>query len=238
MTETTRIKRLFRDAIRRGTGRAHLLMRAHPEVNFSADILKAACTNYAYDPQCEDSRGAYVLELVQLLEPRSRREKTISQILTALVATREASWGLTQLFDMAGQLAEKGNAGARAAFYQRYKLGKSADYAYDGEWEFVRLDGLDALLHVAGVRGCELADDSEEWESDYLIELAQKISPDINIRVALEEAAITNEYIARYLKAVQVDWQSIRKLNSKPKISALKSIQQFIEAPESCYLSS
>jgi hypothetical protein len=60
MTEATRIKRIFRGVIRRGTGRAHLMMQAYPHLDFSQEILKAAVVNYAYDPQCEQSRGLYL----------------------------------------------------------------------------------------------------------------------------------------------------------------------------------
>lgn len=228
MTETNRIKRLFRDAIRRGTGRAHLLMRAHPEVNFGPDILKAACTNYAYDPQCEDSRGHYLLELIALLAPATRQAETVRQILAALVAARKATWGLLQLFDLAGRLAEAGNAAARTAFYHRFELSDFAEYAYSGEYELVRLDGLAGLLRVATVRGRYLADDDEERESDYLIELAQKKTPEADVVAELTKAAATNSYIARYFQAVREGQEKFRQTLSRKKPNPLYRVQQAI----------
>ncbi len=54
------IRNQFQKEIKKGTGRAILLMRENPEVDFSAEILRACYKNLDYDPQCSDSRGSYL----------------------------------------------------------------------------------------------------------------------------------------------------------------------------------
>ena len=51
------LKEKFKNAIKRGTGEAYLLMQENPEVDFSAEIIEAAIKNLAYDPAVEGSRG-------------------------------------------------------------------------------------------------------------------------------------------------------------------------------------
>lgn len=224
MTENTRIKRLFRNAIRRGTGRAYLLMQAHPEVNFGPDILKAACTNFAYDPQCEGSRGEYIVRLMLL---SAQKEYLISRVLALLVA-HEQEWALTQLFDIARRLALAGYPAARTAFYQRFELGGSAGYAYAGEYELVLLDGPAGLLRAAIVRGRLLAADPENWEDDGLISFTQERNPDVAVETELEKAAATNEHVARYLQAVQESQRPEPYSPSRPAIPDLQYLRHLL----------
>ncbi|MBC6698248.1 hypothetical protein [Hymenobacter sp. BT190] len=222
MQKTIQIKRLFRDAIRRGTGRAHLLMRDYPHVNFSLDILKAAVTNYAYDPQCERGRGMYIVELVNL---STNKQQLINQILRKLVAQQEDTHGLDQLFEIARLLAQAGHPEARAAFYERLALGALPEYACTGTYEAVLLDGVEGMKRAAEVIGQVLAADPEETEETWLLKYAQEENPDVQVEAELAKAAQHNAHIARYLSAVQ---ETRQRQVQKPPARGFEFIRQSI----------
>lgn len=65
------VRQRFKNAIKRGTGETHLLMRKS-KVDFSSDIIKAALTNLSYDNQSEGSRADYVFELIELSNQKKK----------------------------------------------------------------------------------------------------------------------------------------------------------------------
>ncbi|MDF7812294.1 hypothetical protein [Hymenobacter sp. YC55] len=224
MNETTRIKRIFRNVIQRGTGRAHLLIRDYPKVNFSHEILKAAVNNYAYDPQCEGSRGPYIVELINMC---TQKEILTQRVLQKLLEQKENTWGLDQLFDIARILAQAGNMEARTIFYKRLALGSLPEYACAGIYEAVELDGIEGMKRAAEVIGQVLATDYNETEDDSLIKYTQDENPGVRVEDELHKAAQTNEYIARYLVAVN---KSRHQESEQPPGTALgfQFIQQII----------
>ncbi|MBO0360117.1 hypothetical protein J0X19_19305 [Hymenobacter sp. BT186] len=226
MTETTRIKRIFRGAIQRGTGRAHLMMRDYPHINFSQEILKAAVTNYAYDPQCERSRGLYTVELINL---SAQREKLTRQVLQKLVEQKDNTWGLDQLFEIARLLAQAGNQEARVAFYERLELGASPGYACVGMYEAVKLDGVEGMKRAAAVIGKFLAANPEETEHEWLLNYAQEHNPEVRVEEELAKAAQHNTHIAYYLTAVQATRQREAEMPPRPAAPGFEFIRNNIE---------
>jgi hypothetical protein len=71
------IKRRFRSSVRRGTGEAHLLIRAFPDLDFSREIIIACLKNFAYDGQCESSRAPYLYELISLSVKKEKIRQSI-----------------------------------------------------------------------------------------------------------------------------------------------------------------
>ena len=225
MNETTRIKRVFRGAIRRGTGRAHL--------NFSQEILKAAVINYAYDPQCEGSRGLYLTELINL---SAQKATLISQLLRKLVAQQNNTYGLDQLFEIARRLAQAGHQEARAAFYERLELGASPDYACVGHYEEVKLDGIEGMKRAAEIIGKFLAANPEETEDGWLLKYAQEHNPTMNVEAELQSTARHNVHVARYLAAVQADRQQEASRPPRPPKSSFEIVCNIIESRTRKYL--
>ena len=58
------IREEFRQSLQCGTGKAFFIIKNNPEVDFFDEILDAALTNFAYDPQLEGSRADYVARLI------------------------------------------------------------------------------------------------------------------------------------------------------------------------------
>ncbi len=147
MSNNTIIKKNFRNSIRRGTGEVHLIMVDNPDLDFSNDIIKACCRNFAFDGQCENSRGVYLSELILLAK---KKDKIRNAILRALATESNDTWTLTQLFDLAKIFAQNNDVEARNAIYDRFFNSPIGGSDWVGYSEILDLDGLDGLKFIAG----------------------------------------------------------------------------------------
>lgn len=111
------LKFQFKSAIKRGTGRAQLILQAHPKLNVSKAIIKAALHNHSYDNQAEGSRADYVFELIQLSKHQTKIRRAV---LKALAREKKDYWALDQLFELAALYAKRGDEAARKAMYKRF----------------------------------------------------------------------------------------------------------------------
>jgi len=87
------IRLQFRRSIECGTGKAYLILRDNPAMDFSREITRAALTNLAYDPQCEGDRAEYVARLIEL---SNNKQVIIDCVLQALGSERNDPWALYQ----------------------------------------------------------------------------------------------------------------------------------------------
>lgn len=189
----------FKSAIRRGTGEPYWLIRDNPNVDFSNEIIKAALSNFAYDAQCEGSRGKYIFELIEL---SNKKEKIRQAILAGLATERTDTWALVQLFDLAAQFAKQGDKEARKAIYKRFYKKVIPGTEWAGQEAIMELDGLEGLKHIAEVKGKVLQQDPEEWEDSHLVDSFQEDNPTIKVYDELNKAAQTNSCIRTYLNAI------------------------------------
>ncbi len=56
----------FRDALQKGLGRAVIHVQEHGTKNVRNEILHACLHSLVYDPQCEESRVNWLLEIINL----------------------------------------------------------------------------------------------------------------------------------------------------------------------------
>ncbi|HZV69203.1 MAG TPA: hypothetical protein VFG10_06645 [Saprospiraceae bacterium] len=193
------IKERFLNAIKRGTGEAHLLMKANPKLDFSNAIIKAAKKNLSYDPQSEGSRAEYVFELIQLSD---KKEKIRKAILNSLATEREDTWALEQLFDLAALFANQGDKKAKKAIYKRYlkKTIQGSDWA--GEDALIAIDGIEGLKYIAEAKGKIINKYPDGWELSWRVDDFQENNPTINVYEELKKASGKNKYIKVYLSAI------------------------------------
>lgn len=207
------IRQQFQKEIKKGTGKAILLMKENPTMDFSKEILCACFKNLDYDPQCSGSRGLYLYEMIQQLK---NREAVETKILNKLQQPKLEYWGLEQLFEIAKLMAQSGNTKARRVMYKKYEQLCKDGGDIVGNYEIIALDGLQGLAFIAELHGKMLLKSKESWEDGALIqyvneELEEKDDPD----AFLQAKARRNKYIKAYLAAV-ADYQSQneqRKLN-------------------------
>ncbi len=60
------LKRQFLHVLKRGTGEAYLIVKAHPEIDFSNQIIQGALNIFAYDGQSEGDRATYIFEIISI----------------------------------------------------------------------------------------------------------------------------------------------------------------------------
>ena len=140
----------FRRLLRLGLGRPIQYAKHHDAQEFRETILDACLHCYAYDPQCEGTRGDYMLELVELMPDK---EFFYSEVLKALPGGGD-DWDTAQRFRFAACLAFDGNEPAKRAMYESYepgpKLGEEIGI------KFVQMDGIEGLLFAAEKMGALL----------------------------------------------------------------------------------
>ena len=219
MTDNKKLKQQFRSSIRRGTGEAHLILQRHPAIDFSADIIKAAVCNYAYDAQSEGSRAFYIAELMAL---SPHQDKIRNAILTGLATEENDTWALVQLFDLAKMLAQTGDQEARQAIYNRFynKIIEGSDWC--GYTDIIEMDGFEGLQFIATTIGKAMDKDPSIWDDKGIIDHFQKDHPDMNAWPALEEAGKNNRFIKIYLDNIantEKEREQWRQQNPRPEIN-------------------
>jgi hypothetical protein len=189
------------DSLKRGTGRALLIIRDNQDTDFSEIIFNACVNALGYDLQCEGNRAKYLYEIVQ----SSRQNLLLEQKLTeAILSEKIEGWDLTQLFGLVKIFAEKGNKTARENLYKRFSLSEYEDCQGSGiSDELIDLDGLEALKFIAEVRGKELLKSETDWEDSYLLTYTRELIPESNPLEYLEEVAISNQHIQTYLSKIK-----------------------------------
>ncbi|MGI4875122.1 MAG: hypothetical protein ACRYFX_28540 [Janthinobacterium lividum] len=200
MATVQSIQSEFLHSVKLGTGRAYLLAKAHPEVDFSAAIIKAALRNFAYDGQAEGSRAQYVYDLYCL---SSRPAAIRRAVLQELAREQEDTWALNQLFELALFFAKEGDATARKTLYKQFLRKPAARADWLGAYELIALDGLVGLIFIARKYGQALAKDPNDWQDDDIIESFQKEHPAGDAWAELRQVAEQDADVHRYLQNVE-----------------------------------
>lgn len=200
MKDNLTIKQQFKSSIKRGTGEAYLILQRHQTIDFSADIIKAALTNYAYDGQSEGSRALYISELISLSKQQDKIRKAI---LLGLATEQKDTWALVQLFDLATIYAKKGDNEAKQAIYKRFYNNAIEGSDWCGYDSILSLDGLEGLKYIASTIGKSLEKNPDDWEDNMIIQHFQDENPKVNVKKELEKASKENKYIKIYLDNIK-----------------------------------
>lgn len=225
------IHRQFLHALHLGTGQAMLLMRAHPELDFSDSLIFAACHQLANDPQSEGSRAVYLFALIK----RSRqRAMIVAKVLRTLKTKKRDYWALDQLCDLALLFWRAGIPGAREAFLARFEKNLFDDFEFCGTEQILRMEGVPGLLRLATINGKLLAEDRDETERWHVDEFQRK-NKAIDVYALLEQAAQGDADIRRYLDALNKEEPIVfgRRSRRKPRVVPLsyESVQERIHRP-------
>lgn len=199
MTSLRALKSQFRHSIRLGTGRAYLLARDNPDVDFSAYIIEAALKNLAYDGQAENSRAQYLFALYGLSKYQARIRRAVLQ---GLATERDDTWTLTQLFELTLFFAQRGDPLARKALYRQFLNKPIGGSDWVGAEEIMRLDGLVGFRYVAQKFGRALVKNPDDWQDDLLIQTFQTQYPTLDAWAELRQLAQQDDDVNRYLQNV------------------------------------
>lgn len=128
-------------------------------------LLAACLRDLRFDTQVEDSRGAWLWQIIRASAAADRFRTPILHALCALSDDRSAH----QLCELACHYAKTGDEAFRTRLYEIVEQKPVAYSPWIGEEQLIQLDGETAFLFAAGVRGRQLADREWEWDDDSLI---------------------------------------------------------------------
>ncbi len=208
------IKQKFKNAIKRGTGETHILIKENPHIDFSKEIIKGALTNFAYDQQCEGSRDVYIAELINL---SGQKDKILPIIYDALRTEINDDWSTVQIFDIAAIFAKEGDESAKKVVFESYYKYVMDGSDWAGQEAIVEIDGLKGLLYVAETKGKYLTENPKSWIDSFFVDSFQEENPEIEVYAELRKSAENNFYIKKYLETIEENKFAVYKPNKDKK---------------------
>lgn len=155
-----------RDALQKGLGRA--LQWAFSGRLEDEPLLAACLRDQRFDVQVEPSRTDWLWRMVRAAGATERFRVRVLHALYELSDDRSAH----QLCELARCYAETGDESFRIRLYEIVEQKPFTASRWLGEKEIVALDGEQAFLFAAGVRGRSLPHREWEWDDGSLIDLA------------------------------------------------------------------
>ncbi len=227
MNTLTEIKKEFWNSIKCGTGKAFIIQKMYPKINFKREIYKAAITNYAYDRQCEGSRGFYINQLIKNSKDSNDIQK---MILDRFVIENEDFYNLDQMYDLAVLFYAngKGNISVREILRNRFTISPAIHNEFCGEHQILKVFGIDGILIIANVIGKHLLENEDASACSWKIEEFQKKNKGINVFELLEINSKNNEFVRKYYESITNNRSTIFKRRKIKKYS-YKLISQRIK---------
>jgi len=188
----------FADALRKGKGRAVQHVRAHGDAGIEDLLLEAVTRSLGYDPQCEGTRGAW---LMTILSSCAHAAPYYQAVLEAF-PTSQKHYDIAQMAGLLLQMAQAGSEEARRALYDKFDQGLSSEWLVSQE--IIALDGLEGLLHVAQRLGRRLMMEADFWlTGDFLYEAREERGAK-TVDDALQRASVTDVDIRRFCEELAV----------------------------------
>jgi hypothetical protein len=160
-----------RDALQKGLGRA-LQWALNGQLQ-EEPLLEACLRDQRFDVLVDDPRRDWLWRIIQAVGAKDRFRVPILHALYDLSDQSSAN----QLCGLARCYAETGDETFRSRLYDLVEQKPFPQSPWLGEEEIIALDGEQAFLFAAGVRGRSLANRGWDWDDRNLIDLAvQRLS--------------------------------------------------------------
>lgn len=201
MNTLTEIKKEFWNSIKCGTGKAFIIQKTYPNINFKREIYKAAITNYAYDRQCEGSRAIYIQKFIKRSKDTNELQK---MILDRFVIENDDYYNLAQMYELAilFYAKGKGNISVREILINRFTIRPAIHNEFCGEDQILNVFGIDGILIIANVIGKHLLENEDASACSWKIEEFQKKNKGVNVFEILEMSSKNNEFVRKYYESI------------------------------------
>lgn len=123
-------------------------------------LLDACLHDMRYDHQCEESRGTWLWQIIQVLHSETRFRSAILEVMQNLTDVYQTE----QLCQLAFHYASFGDEAFRSQLYQIVEVRPFDDLPWLVDWPILQLDGEEGFLFAARIRGRQL--EKREWEWD------------------------------------------------------------------------
>jgi hypothetical protein len=212
-----------RDALQKGLGRA--MQWALNERLADEPLLAACLLDGRFDVQVEGSRGDWLWRMIHAVGATERFRAPILHALYELSDERSAK----QLCELACHYAKLGDESFRSRLYEIVEQKPISDSPWIGEADIVDLDGEEAFLFSARVRGERLATIEWEWDDGSLAdEIVEQFGEERTVSLL---SASTDAGIKRFYEnwREQVDGRSARTQSHRDRMRSYL-VDDIIEA--------
>ena len=210
MSTLIEIKKDFWNSIKCGTGKAFIIQKTYPNINFKREIYKAAIINYAYDRQCEGNRAFYIHQFIKRTKDSNDLQK---MILDRFAIENDDFYNLDQMYDLAVLFYDngKGNISVPEILRNRFTISPAIHNEYCGEDQILKVFGIDGVLIIANVIGKQLLENKGPSPCSRKIEEFQKKNKGINVFEQLEINSKNNGFVRKYYESITNNRQPIFK---------------------------
>jgi hypothetical protein len=158
----------FQRALRTGHGRAKDHVLRHGAAGLEGPLLDACAWCSVYDPQCEESRAGWIVDMVSRAALGGRAVEAIEEA-SARPDPVATFWHRDHRCSVLQELAERSVPGARDLLYSMLSREPgTADVV--GAAQIVELDGEAGLVTVARFLGRWLAQDPDFWVDNEVLD--------------------------------------------------------------------
>jgi hypothetical protein len=163
----------FSGWLQKGLGRAPVFLQANDSRPYR-DVLLHACThNLAYDRQCEDTRAAYLVDLINFSRDAEYYRDGIHAALIGQTPDEDDTFCYDQIFELAAHCAAQGDAGIKQSMYAAFERLGFANAGVTCAQQLVQLDGEAGLIAVCRSFDQVEADD-RPWQFGSLLDTLEK----------------------------------------------------------------
>ncbi len=216
MKKEIQVKKQFFQSLKCGTGRAYLIQKENPDIDFSEEIFKGAVRNYVYDAQCEGSRADYIYQLIKQSKKADSIEK---KVLQRLLKEKKDWYGLDQMCDLAVLFYKAGNVEAREILETRFMMNSLEGNEFCGQDQIIEIDGIKGILKVAKLIGKHLYRDENDYETSWRVDRFQEENKHLDVYKILKKKSKKNKYIKKYLNSILENKSKPYKRRKAGKIS-------------------
>ncbi|MGV6808508.1 MAG: hypothetical protein ACWA5U_01405 [bacterium] len=195
---------LFDFALSRGLGDAYVWLQEYSDHQAQQETIRecllAAClSNDVYDPQCEEPRHEWLLDLLDLTtEPQYYHQ----HIIHALTEQHDDFWDNYQRVDLCACLAARGNVAAWQVLYDFFRRFPHNNHFLAAD-QLLQLEGLSYLPTIVRCIGQQLlasADKTAVWDNgDFMRNTFEQFGKD-KVNACVQQLARYDEAIAMYWK--------------------------------------
>ena len=224
------VRREFRRLSQLGHGRAFLVFRDNPHIDFTKDIISLCVHDYTYDAQCEGNRSEYAMQFVRALSPHARA-KVIAAVKKRLQGEAVSnSWHYEHLCITAAKIAREFDGTLGDILRTLYAAcDDDTVYRVFPESVLLELDGFEGLIAVAQRKGKAFLDNSDWWETDSLFYALPSMEGS-EVEERLKTLAQTNRAIRAYLEVVRQTEESQQQCKKEYEASNTENVFERVKA--------
>jgi len=193
----------FRDALRKGLGRAVRNVRNSPPETVRED-LAYACTHFlGLNLQDEGGRDPWLFRMIEITGEFDFYRQKIVEAMEKMPDDPDDAQTCNELFSLLAEFAARGDNEVLEIMRRRFDSASILYQSSFGYEDMFRVEGIDALIRQLRREWKRICDDEELWADDYEIRFAEEQLGKEIVQTTLEEASRNDESIRLYIERMR-----------------------------------